>query len=223
VHTPDHELWYASLALGEGDLPAGAREELARCEVCAGKQLELDAVRTELEQSATEQREVLAAAGGFENAPGSKEAEQRLRSLIAASPARPARSRRAVLWAVAALVAVLLGGALFRLIRSGASHATPEVLSGGGFTGLAPSGAWARGTPLSWGYALPADGWFIVRLRDRESSSAFAESPHLTSPQWKPSDDERAQWPREFDWQVAAYDPSGRPLGISPRVAVSQR
>ena len=219
MHSTEHEHWYAALALGEHEVPAHAVAELERCDVCASRAGELEALRDELEQAGTEQREVLAAARAVSSAPGAAEAERRLRGLIA-TPRLQHRRQRAL--ALAAVVAVLVGALAFTLGRDPRPVEDPGVLGAGAFSDLAPRGVWPTAEPLSWNYSLPDNGSYVVRLLLRGSARAFDQSPPLASPLWLPSESARAEWPAEFDWQVSAYDGSGQLLDSSSRVSVSQ-
>src|SRR5262245_1012752 len=176
MHSSDHELWYAALATGERDLPRGALAELERCNVCADRVSDLDAVRARLDRAATEQREVLSEARGAFDAPGAAAAEQRLRAAIATGD----RARRRRIWpmvaAAAALIAVAI--AMSALIDRGPSPSpgVRGVLGESPFTALSPRDTWPASTPLVWRYPLPQGGWYVVRLHEPERPKAFAES-----------------------------------------------
>lgn len=220
MHSTEHERWYASLALGDRGVPVHAASELERCNVCATRAEDLGAVRGELERAAAEQAEVFDAAREIRHPPGAVEAERRLRALIASTRARP-RARELV--AFAALVAVLITALAFTLGRGPVQRTDQTVLGTNEFTALAPRDVWRSAQPLTWHYPLPELGWFVVRLRSRGSPAAFAESPPLATPLWNPPESERAAWPDEFDWQVSAYDASGRALHSSRRESLSRR
>jgi len=176
-----------------------------------GSDLELEellALRTRLERSGRDAREVLARAAGSAGSPGEEAVaaflERRLRP--ASEPAR-ARARRFELVAlVAALAAVVLAVLWVRGQRPASE--TPALLGEKDeVVLLQPVGSVTAWDAFRWRARRPDECWFELTVR-AEDGRELGRATDLEGEEWLPPDS--AGWPERVRWELVAHDADGR-------------
>lgn len=177
---------------------------------------EIKAIQGCLRGATDERRALLEMASKLGEVPGSREAEAKLRALIAGGPssARPrlvteARPRSLRPWLAAAAVILVIG--LVAVLRGTGSRdqVEPPVLLGNrGIELVSMPEAQRTGLQFAWKtHHLTADTTFRVAIEGRSSETApwkeLGKVEVSRSP-WSPKPEEVATWPRFLRWSVTA-------------------
>jgi hypothetical protein len=212
------------------DAPADPRirTELEGCAICARRIIELRALEQSLSAAGHLELEVLSAAAGRIDAPGSARVEDTLRKAMSADPRtlestdRRPRGRHIAFWLAAA--GLLLTLVFVASTERGKSIRDPDesVLGTSRLQILEPGDEFDDSTRFAWRGELGPNEHFVVRVVDAATRDIVDQHSTMAT-EWTPGAGALRNWPRRIEWTVSIYVGVTQQCSTSPRSSSRRR
>jgi hypothetical protein len=228
MHSAEHENVLRALITGDmqPEDPRAA-DVLTACVECRRKLEDLRALSVLLEETAREERELLASIDPSSGAPGADRVAPFFRARAAeirggqARPVdAPAPARRfwpSTFQLLAAAAAVILLAWVARTVLPEPTPRDPTRLGGSSDADMDPHGPASDFARFRWSFARPPGGWYQLVVLSGElgvDAPLHTTIEHLTEKEWHPSAEIRADWPDTIRWQVIVRDATGGAIGV---------
>jgi hypothetical protein len=214
LHSEDHERVIQGAIAGDLE-PDDPRLQalLHECGACREHYEGLARVRTLLDETAREEREVVAELDWAEPAPGRELVgafvrEQMDQRALAARPRPWWRSA----WVAAAAASILIAGWIVRALTAPRGEERTRTSLGEESESLQPSGPGSSFERFAWpGLQLPPGGRYELRVWDRAKGPEDGRLVRLDleEQEWAPAPGESASWPDQIAWEVRVIDATG--------------